>query len=313
MTNPPNMPNSLRTRVLEFLYGGMTPEQEATFQQDLAVNADLAQCLAQEKAGLHSLIPAGDGVTDLPVGALEESRLLLRGALRQQRQAGSFSGWLRSWLARLTQATTSASPLALAGGATAALVLGVLLGQAGPSTPSMTDSLVDVQVTQYDESTGRVELELVGLATTRLRGHLTDAPVQAALTAAMLGDLEPAPRLMAVGLLRQQTQSAAIRTALTQALLQDSNPGVRMAAAEALSGLAADGTVRQALQKALLADDNAGVRVAAIQGLRHMTDIDTRQVLERVRYSEVNEYIRTEARRALDEDHTDRAQQPTHL
>jgi len=39
------------------------------------------------------------------------------------------------------------------------------------------------------------------------------------LTAAMLGDLEPGSRLLAVDLLRHQTASANIRQALTEALL----------------------------------------------------------------------------------------------
>lgn len=311
-------PDAVRTRVLEFLYGGMTPEQEAEFQRDLSTDEQLARCLAQERDGLHSLIPTGSA--DLPEGALQESRLLLRAALRRQRSPSSWRTGLNVWLVHLRQAT--APRLALAG--VAVLLLGVMLGR-GPlaGAPQLTaglqteagpaDALVDVRVAHYDESSGRVELELTSLATTRVSGQLSDAPVQAALTAAMLGDLESAPRLLAVGLLRQQTQSAAIRTALTQALLKDDNPGVRMAAAGALSGLAADLQVRQALQQALLEDDNAGVRVAAIEGLRNVTDGETRRVLERVSHSEVNAYIRTVASQVLGQGTAADTRGPRHL
>lgn len=290
--------NRMRDRVLSYLYGGLTPAEQEDFRTELASNTDLARCLAEEEEGLHQRLPVGGG-DDLPEGVLQESRLLLRAALRRQaREPLPVLARLEAWLG-------AAPRLAWAAGAVALVLFGVLLGRGMPGQQlalnhqQVLDSLVDVRVRSYDESSGRVELEVVGLATTHLQGELGDSRIQSVLVAAMLGDLEPGSRLLAVELLRHQTASTQIRHALTEALLGDENPGVRVAAAEALSGLAADDRVRQALQQALLADDNPGVRVAAIEGLRDLSDGDTRQVLQRVSRSESNEYIRAEARRAV--------------
>jgi hypothetical protein len=291
--------DTMRDRVLCYLYGVLTPAEEETFRTELESNTDLARCLAEEE-GLHQRLPVGGGVEDLPEGALEESRLLLRAALRRQAQSLSVLERMSRWFADQQQR------LAWAGGAVALVLFGAVLGRgmAGQGsvlpTSQLTETLVDVRVLSYDEVSGQVELEVTGLATTRLEGELSDPRIQATLTAAMLGDLEPGPRLLAVDLLRHQTASTEIRHALTEALLDDDNPGVRVAAAEALSGLAADDRVRHALQQALLDDDNPGVRVAAIEGLRDLSDEETRQVFERVSRSESNQYIRAEARRAVD-------------
>lgn len=67
-----------------------------------------------------------------------------------------------------------------------------------------------------------------------------------------------------------------------------------------MSGLGTDDGVRQALESALVKDDNPGVRIAAVEGLRNISSGDTRQVMERVSRYDSNEYIRAEARRALE-------------
>ena len=289
----------MKERVLSYLYGGLTPAEVAAFRSDLARDAELARCLATEEAGLHTYLPVGDGVTDLPDRVLDESRLLLRAALRRQvRGPLSILDRVALWLGGV------APRLIWAGGGVALLLCGVLLGRGLPGqglAQALTkDTLVDVQVRGYNEADGQVELELVGLATTRLKGKLSDPRIQATLTAAMLGEVGPGTRLLAVDLLRHQTTSTDIRQALTKALLDDENPGVRIAAAEALSGLGADDEVRRALATALVDDDNPGVRVAVIEGLRNISTADTRQVMERVAQQESNQYIRAEARRALD-------------
>ncbi|MDP6018318.1 MAG: HEAT repeat domain-containing protein [Candidatus Latescibacteria bacterium] len=287
----------MRERVLSYLYGGLTPGEVAAFRAELETDEELARCLAAEGEGLHAKLPVGGGDDDLPQQVLDESRLLLRAALRQQAHR-QLSTWTRLnlWVAPVLPR------LAWSGGAAALLLAGVFLGRGLPGSPPeahIPGMLVDVSVNSYDESSGQIELELVGLATTRLAGDLADPQIRSALTEAMLGDLEPGPRLLAVDLLRHQTGSTEIRQALSEALLKDENPGVRIAAAEALSGLAEDDRVRQALQQALVADDNPGVRVAAIEGLRSISNNDTRQVFERVSRYEENEYIRAEAQRAL--------------
>lgn len=183
-----------------------------------------------------------------------------------------------------------------------ALLAGVLLGRmtgAAPLQEAPLEALVDVRLRGVDEATGALDLELVGLTRRSVQGGLDDPAIRAVLTEAMLGDLEAEPRLLAVDLLRQRTDAADIRRALTQALLTDENPGVRLAAVEALSSLTQDGAVRRALQQVLTTDENAGVRVAAIEGLRQLQDDETQHVLQRVSQTETNEYIRAEARRAI--------------
>ncbi|MDA0335445.1 MAG: HEAT repeat domain-containing protein [bacterium] len=287
--------------MLSYLYGGLTSAEVEAFRQELASNAELAQCLAAEETGLHAHLPVGNGLTDLPDSLVDESRLLLRAALRRQvREPLSMLSQWSLWLGAI------APRLIWTGGSVALVLCGVLLGRvmpgpSGPRAPALTaETLVDVEVRGYDAAAGRIELELVGLATTHVEGDLADPQIQALLSAALLGDLEAGSRLLAVDLLRHQTASSTTRQALTEALLSDENPGVRIAAAAALSGLGADDGVRRALQQVLVEDDNAGVRVAAIEGLRNISHDDTRDVMERVSRFEPNPYIRAEARHALD-------------
>jgi hypothetical protein len=292
-----------RERVLSYLYGGMTPAEEEAFRCQLDSDDELARCLAEEQAGpLHEHYPVG-GDPDLPEGALQESRLMLRGALREQPSSLPARVRWRRWLAGLV-------PTPGWGAATAALALaGLVAGRLSIEVPTtapdgLPEQLVDVRVRAFDESTGQVDLELVGLMTGRLRGALDDPGVRAVLSDAVVANLEPDARLQVVHLLRGQAAAMTIRQSLVQALLTDDNPGVRLAAAEALAAQAGDASVRQALARVLAEDDNPGVRVAAIEALRSSVDsIDTqtRQTLRTAAYTEENEYIRAEVRRVLDE------------
>ena len=211
---------TMKERVLSYLYGGLKPTEVADFRTELESNAELAACLAAKEAGLHARLPVGDGAADLLESVLNERRLLLRAALRREvREPLSAHGRLQLWFGGV------APRLAWAGGGVALLLCGVLLGRGLPGESSVmaaaltADTLVDVRVTNYDETKGQIEFELVGLATSRMAGELKDPRIQAMLTAAMLGDLEPGSRLLAVDLLRHQTASANIRQALTEALL----------------------------------------------------------------------------------------------
>ena len=211
---------TMKERVLSYLYGGLKPTEVADFRTELESNAELAACLAAEEAGLHARLPVGDGAADLLESVLNERRLLLRAALRREvREPLSAHGRLQLWFGGV------APRLAWAGGGVALLLCGGLLGRGLPGESSVmaaaltADTLVDVRVTNYDETKGQIEFELVGLATSRMAGELKDPRIQAMLTAAMLGDLEPGSRLLAVDLLRHQTASANIRQALTEALL----------------------------------------------------------------------------------------------
>lgn len=292
----------MRMRVLSYLYGGLSPAEEEAFRADVASNAALARRLDAEQRLDHQF-PAGVG-PDLPQGAVEESRLLLRDALRQEAGPGantseSRGGWPGRWLDNLVPR------FAWVAGALALFACGLSLGgvMGGPNQQAATvvlpGRLVDVQVRSYDSATGQVQLELSSLTTSPLEGRVDDATVQSVLTAALQGDLEPGPRLQAVALLRRQAGASGVSPALIHALLLDDNPGVRLAAAEALSGQTGDEHVRRALSEALLHDANPGVRVAAVEALRDRRDLDTRDALERSAQSESNEYIRAEANRAL--------------
>ena len=288
-----------RERVLTYLYGGMTAREEEAFRSDLQADPELARVLAEEEQ-FQQKLPVGTGA-QVPEELLDESRTLVRSALR--RQAPS----VPSMWTRLGELFLGMVPqVAYAGGAVVLLTCGILLGRtalgpsAGQDLAVAPGQVVDIQVTSYDRASGRVRLELSTLSATVLEGSIDDRQVQKVLAAALLGDLEPGPRLQAVELLRHQTASAEIRQALIHSLLHDDNPGVRVGAVEALRELAGDGQVRQALRQALLGDPNAGIRVAAIEGLRSFRDQTTLRVLERMEDDD-NEYIRAVARRALEQ------------
>lgn len=309
MSDKSRSDEQMRERVLTCLYGGMSPAEEEAFRSELPGNAALARLLAEEEA-MHRALPVG-GEAHLPDGAVEESRLLLRAALRREgrRRPSPTEGrgrWPVRWLDRLVPR------FAWVAGALALFACGLSVGrtiavQGDPpaiqdpvAAAAVIGEVVDIRVRSFDATTGRVQLELSALTTSPMEGYVGDPAIQSVLATALQdGDLEPGPRLQAVGLLRHQAATGEVSRALTQALLQDDNPGVRLAAAEALSGQAGDERVRRALQECLLHDANPGVRVAAIEALRDLHDGDTRQAFERSALSETNEYIRAEAHRAL--------------
>ncbi|MFH1572152.1 MAG: HEAT repeat domain-containing protein [Gemmatimonadota bacterium] len=290
--------DALRERVLSYLYGLLDEAEAADLRADLGRNPELARLLAEEER-LHRRLPVGAGA-EVPDALLQESRLLLRAALRRDgRRAPPLAARIWAWLQE------GVPRLALAGGAVAALLLGAFLGRAagpfgGPAAPSaLPGQVVDLRVSRFDPATGQVDLELTALTTTSLQGTVGDPRVQAVLAAALVGPLGPGPRLEAAQLLRRQSADLEVRQALTHALLHDPNPGVRLAATEALKGRAGDEPVRRGLQQALLQDDNPGVRIAAVEALQGLRDPGTRQTLERSAEMEANPYIRAEARRAL--------------
>jgi len=292
---------SMRERVLTYLYGGMTAQEEEAFRTELEANAELAQLLAEEDR-FQQRLPVGSGAR-VPEELLDESRMLVRASLRRQARPSP------SVQARLVEFFRGLVPqMAYAGGAVAMLLCGIFLGRTalggtvGQDLAVPSGQVVDIRVKSFDRASGRVQLELSTLSVAVLEGKVGDGEVQKVLAAALHGDLEPGPRLRAVELLRHQTASAEIRQALIHSLLQDENPGVRIEAVEALRELAGDEQVRQALQQALLEDPNAGIRVAAIEGLRNSSDQATLRVLEQRMYVDDNEYIRAVARRALERD-----------
>jgi hypothetical protein len=286
----------LRERVLNFLYGGMSKDEEEGFRAELEENADLARLLAEEER-FHGELSVGSG-TEVPEEMLQESRVLLRAALRREGEVVPLV-----W-ERMVEAVGRWVPkIGYVGGALAILLCGVLLGRTA-FAPGVEmgeiGRVIDLRVRAFDAASGRVRLELNAISSVELEGNLGDREVQELLATALQGDMEPGARLQVAGLLRYQATTAEIRRALIYALLEDENPGVRIEAVEGLKELAGDEQVRQALCQALLGDKNPGVRVAAVEALRDSRDRATLQVLEQKMYVDDNEYIRATARQAFE-------------
>lgn len=286
-----------RQRVWRYLYGDLNPAEMAAFQAELEADPDLRTLLQAEQC-FDRLLPLGSGPQP-PEALLQESRLLLRAALR--REKASLLERLRNWFERLP------APLSWSAGVAMALLVGFFAGRSGPASPSSLVGLlkpedlevVGLRVAHFEPATGQVSLVLDAVSQVQVDGTLADGAVQTALATALQGDLEPGTRLQAMDLLRNQGGSTRIREALIHTLLHDDNPGVRLKAIEALKDLGKNEEVRQALRQALQGDLNPGVRVEAVEALRHFSDSATLQVLERQSRNETNTYIRGEARRAL--------------
>ncbi len=288
-----------RARVLSYLYGEMTPEETTAFRSAVERDPELRILLAEEEK-LNQLYPVGSG-PQAPETLLQESRVLLRAALRQESRKTSLLVWLADLFRRAPQ-------WAYAGGVLAALLIGVFLGRTAlqPETSSLAGlikpdglEVVALRVTRFEPATGRISLAFDAISSAEVEGTLQDRDVQTVLATALQGDLESGARLQAVELAQGQTGSAQIRQALIHTLAHDDNPGVRLKAIEALKDLAKNEEVRQALRQALQHDLNPGVRVEAIEVLKGFSDPATLQVLEKQSRDDVNTYIRAEAGRAV--------------
>jgi len=286
-------------RVLAHLYGELTPDEEAAFQEQVKRDPELAALLESE-GSLHRRLPVGRGAP-VPEEALAQSRLLLRAALRRESRRRRAPGLFAALRERRWPWMGWAVPAALFAGIVAGRASWYALPSAGAGgIAAAGDRVVDLRVREYDPTTGTVSLMVDLVSSREVRGSLDDAAIQRLLAAALDRDLLPGARLAAVELLRHQAARAEIRQALARALLEDPNPGVRLVAAEALAGQAGDERVRQALVRALSSDANPGVRVSVIEALREHEDEPTRQALERAVSLDDNRYIRAEARRLLD-------------
>jgi len=285
----------LRERVLNFLYGEMSAEEENSFRAELEENAELARLLAEEER-FNGALPVGSGA-EVPEELLQENRVLMRAALRGE-------GEIPSVWKRIAEAVGRLAPqIGYAGGALAILFCGVLLGRTAFVPGAEREEIgrvVDLRVRAFDAASGRVRLELSAISSLELEGNLGDREVQELLATALQEDMEPDARLQVAELLRYQTTTTEIRRALIYALLEDENPGVRIEAVEGLKELADDDQVRQALCQALLRDENPGVRVAAVEALREFRDQATLQVLKQKMHVDDNEYIRATARQAFE-------------
>jgi hypothetical protein len=300
-------PDRQRERALLYLYDEMSPEERTAFEKELSENPALRALLDREER-FQRACPVGAGHLP-PDDLLTESRLLLRLALRRERERGT------PLLRRLADILRPLSPQArYAFGAVALLLLGLVLGRTafGPAhraengawtTPGALNpdrlEVVDLRVTAFDPSTGAIKLSFATASGRTLEGNLRDEAIQNVLAASLRGDLEAAARLEAVDLMQRQTASARVREALIYALRHDENPGVRIKAVEALKGLVRDEPVRLVLVDALAHDKNAGVRIEAIEALKQFHDPATLRVLKQRMTTDDNPYIRAEAQRAV--------------
>jgi hypothetical protein len=288
-----------RQRVLRYLYGDLNQAERAAFQAELERDPALKALLHAEQR-FDQLLPQGSGL-QVPEALLQESRLLLRAALRQQERTGLLER-IKEWFQLIP------APLSWSAGIAVALLVGIFLGRGGlrPTPTSLAGLLrpedlevVALRVNHFEPATGQVTLILDAVSQIQVEGNLADKTVQTALATALQGDLESGARLQAVELLQHQGGSTRIREALIHTLAHDDNPGVRLKAIDALKDLGKNEEVRGALREALQRDLNPGVRVEAIEALRLFSDPATLQVLERQSRNEANTYIRGEAVRVL--------------
>lgn len=279
-----------REWVLSYLYGELAAGQREAFETALEQDGELRLLLAEEQR-FDQLYPPRQ---ETPVGAeqLQESRLLLRAALRQESQRGS-SFVVGLWRGLRPFWTPAATGLV-------ALAIGVFAGRSAlvPVAASNTAlAIVDLQVRSFDMVSERIELVYTAVERGQIQGHLGDEQVRQVLAGALRVGTQAGDRLQAAELLGNQAEQTEIRQVLIYALTSDDNAGVRLKAIEALADMATRVEVRQALRQALLQDENPGVRVAAIEALRAFGDDATLAVMERKQLVDDNQYIRAEAER----------------
>lgn len=288
-----------RERVLLFIYGELSPEEERAFRSEVETDAELKVLLQQEQR-FDALCPT-DQAAPAPEPLLEESRLLLRAALRREQRRFRWSAlWESSrWGLWLRPAF--------------ALCFGVLLGwgivSEGPREEGgfPVGDVVDLRVLRYDKTSGQTELGVRLLTEQTVEGHIEDEAVQMLLVSALRSSERDADRLQAIDWLEPKSSQLEIRRALIEALREDENPGVRVKAAEILAHMAAERDVRQALRHVLKEDTNMGVRVAAIEAIATFRDSATLELMQRLLVDD-NDYIRLEARRALEAVRAEKAQ-----
>ncbi len=289
-----------RERVLLFIYGELSPEQERAFRSELETDAELKRLLEEERRfdALYSPSQADPA----PAPLVDESRLLLRAALRREQRRSRWSSlWDHSrWGLWLRPAF--------------ALCFGLLLGWGlvakGPRAEGAfaLGDVVGLRVLHYDKASGRTQLSVRMLTEQKIEGHIGDEAVQMLLVSALHSSERDADRLQAVDWLEPKSDQLEIRRALIEALRADENPGVRVKAAEVLAGMAAEKDVRQVFRQALQQDANMGVRVAAIEAIASFRDSATLDLMQRLMVHDENDYIRLEARRALETARAEKAQ-----
>ncbi len=99
----------------------------------------------------------------------------------------------------------------------------------------------------------------------------------------------------------QRFSDPELEAALIYAMENDSVAGVRLKAAKVLQTLAMTATIKQAFMKILVRDPNSAIRIEALNALALLQgEMDLRPVLKEASDSDINEFVRMKAARALE-------------
>lgn len=299
----------LELRVIDYLYGDMTDQDLARFEQDLQSDAQLRQTLEREQR-LQTALPIGSQPL-IDEERLQGNRWLLRQRLKKARRPGLSVGGL---VAAIRQRPLT---VAFQGAAMAmTFVLGIMVASPGTTldgpagnSPALTPvasplafiddqdyEIYQLRVNSYDAATGDIDLSFSLASESRLTGNVADVGVHRLMAAALQDDIDSAARLDTINVLRAVREGNEVYEALIHVLLNDENPGVRYQAVQSLVELSDQETVRAALRYALRTDVNQGVRVEAFNALAAYRDPQTVQVFRQQMENDSNEYIRSQSR-----------------
>ena len=312
----PESKEQLQHLVIQYLYGDLSAEEIAQFEQELKSNSSLQQILHEEQR-LDSALPVGMQ-PHIDADRLQGNRWLLRQNLeRENRTRFSIKQWVESMTAR--PVTVAFQGLAMA----ATFVLGILVAtpagiqNAAPDAAQLASSDADLsplalindedyeiyqlKVNEYDALTGDIDLSFSLASETRVSGNVADQGIYTLMAVALQHDIDSASRLDTINALQTVASDNRVLEALIHVLINDQNPGVRYQAVQSLVDLAHEERVRDALRFALRKDVNQGVRVEAFNALTNYQDEKTLAVFRQQMETDSNEYIRMQARSIVEE------------
>jgi hypothetical protein len=314
-----------------YLYGDLVADETEKVQQHLETCGECRDELAALKTFNAALSnqPAIE-VTDV---LLNEARLELRAALRSENAKQSI--W-RNIAERAGKIFMPRYRVAFSAAATLLLGIGIGYGlfSSNPiaSGNRIAESLVsetsqnsqrqsflrgdtrtdNLHFINLDPQSGQVEFTFDAVTPMRVKGNVNDEQVQKVMAHAIVNSDNPGVRLRTVSALAEQGEQLrnadpAVKSALITALKTDGNPGVRREALRALTQMPFDKEIKEAILFVLLHDKNSGMRVAAINGLelpsheKRMDDSEILNTLKKKMHSDDNNYVRLQARTALQE------------
>lgn len=285
-----------------------------------SLNEHLAAC-EKCRVDLESLkkLHVVMGSPSVPVSddLLEEARVRLRTALRNERMRPTF----REKLARSLSGIFGAHSAAWSGAL--ALVIGLLVGHfffaaqppalvkgptpGGNARPDPGDmQITNVKFIDSNASDGQIEFTFDAVKPMRIKGSINDPTVQNVLTHAIMNEENPGTRLTAVNTLERYEPKSAdpeVKEALIKAVLKDPNPAVRQQALGVLGKFPFDTDIKKAFLQVLLNDKNSGMRIEAIKALegKKVTDQDFMDVLKKKANDDPNAFVRLKANGILRE------------